>query len=213
MKLKTIILIAIAVIFTFFIAFQIGSCIHGKYERELSELKGRYAVLSEETTEEREKLEEEMVQKEEKILSLKNEIIEIQAKEVQVREDIRVKDAEIERLKEKFSLIPIEEKDAQIFNLQLQVVKLERKVELITDSRDNYRQEAVKWKYTYETQLGITVDQTNIIKGLEKRLGAANAYIYALEKDKKGLSLKFTLKNILYTGGAFLGGYFLGGIT
>lgn len=212
MKRTTIILIAIAIVLTAFVTFQIGSCVNGKHERELSELKGRYAVLSQTTTEEREGLEKEAVQKEEKILSLKNEIIEIQAQEVRTGEKIKAKDAETERLKQEFSLIPIEEKDEQIFNLKLQVVGLEEKIELITDSRDNYRQEAVKWKYTYEIQVGITVDQASIIKGLEKQLGAADAYVYALEKDKKGLSFKFTLKNILYTGGAFLGGYLLGGL-
>lgn len=204
-----IILIALAVI----TILLIRGCYEKERYRKLGEWKGKYNALTQAFTEEREELEKEVVQKEEKILGLKNEIIEIQAKEVQVREDIKVKDAEIERLKQEFSLIPAEDKDKQIFNLQLQVKKLEGKVERIIDSRDNAMQEAVKWKYTYEIQVGITVDQANIIKGLEKRLGAADAYVYALEKDKKGLSLKFTLKNILYTGGAFLGGYFLGGLT
>lgn len=117
-------------------------------------LRAEYSAFKERTAKESEELNTVIEEKEAKIIKIKEEIIEIQRVEVALEQEIREKDTELTALEHEFSLL--EDKDEKIFNLETQVGTLKESLALSKDNTIAAKQEASKWKLSYDKQVEIT---------------------------------------------------------
>lgn len=190
---------------------------------ELARAEGRLQAYKEETKKAKKILlaekkihESEILDKDEEISLIMTEIEKSRKKRIRYEKIERENVLEIKNLKEEAKTLT--DKDLIIGNLQDQVTVLERsgrnKDKIIFEADKNIRGWAAAYfktdaKYKGERAFRIKVEDQ--LAKEERRGEIADGVIKQAKRDIAGLKIKITFKNVIVTGLAFAGGYYLGG--
>jgi len=190
---------------------------------ELARAEGRLQAHKEETEkgkkilmEEKEILESETVKKDEEIFLIKTEIEKSRKKRIGYEKTERENVQEIKRLKEEAKTLTDE--GSIIVNLKDQVTVLEKsnknKDKIIFEADKNIRGWAsayFKAEAKYKGERAFRIKVEGQLAKEERRGKIAEGVIKQAKRDIAGLKIKITFKNVIVTGLAFAGGYWLGG--
>lgn len=213
-------LIAMVVIFAVLFLLE-RSC--GDSNGKISELKGQLQAYKAETEEKEQVLKKKMedkdiqiAKKDEEILTLKTEISKEEKERLVLKKKDEEKDDRIRELKTELG--GLTDKDLIISNLKDQIKAWEERFWNERKDKNKADENIRRWaavafkqeyKYLKEKQaVKMLLDQ---MARKERQLEIADKLNIKLEKKLRGIKVKQTLKDVLYSAGFFLGGYVLGG--
>jgi chromosome segregation ATPase len=187
-KLK-IPLLVVGIALLLVMTIQIRSCINENRIADISRLQGLYEGIKAQAEKEKEELKQQKSKVEEQVEILKQAIIGLEKREVELHMDIEQKASELKELKQKFSLINQSDKDAQILNLQAQVGNLEIQLKGALGGWSDAEARATGWKRAYELK-------DKYCQSLEEQLRKRDDLLrigeeLAMSKDKQIGRLKF----------------------
>lgn len=179
------------------IVIQIRSCINENRVRESSVIQGQYEAYKEEIEKEKEDLFKEKEDVERQVKNLKAAISELTEKTEKYREEIKIKDSELEELKGQFSLIDEEDKDGQILNLRLQVGNLETQLDKALKGWEAAEAKAVGWERAFNLKDDYCKKLEAQLEMKDNLLKIAESVIYAKDKEIRGMKISKTIERVI----------------
>jgi len=171
---------------------------------KLNQLKGEFKVHKEKTAKDKTMLLEEMEKKDEEILELKEKIVVIDKQRIKLDKKDKEKAQVIYDLKKERETLT--DPNLIIANQDLLLKTWEERWTLEREDKNKVIKQRDYWASMY-------FKEHKIRQGLEKQLAdqealakVAEDLVKEGEKQIRGLRIKLTITNILYTGGGFLAG-------
>lgn len=194
-KLKLPLLI-FGLIIILIIILQVKSCIKEQNLTQVAKLQGQFdAYKTEAEISKADLLKAQEALKEEVAVRM-DEITELRTESEENQAEIESQNSEIADLKAKFSLIPQEDKDAQILNLSAQITGLEKIIEVKDLEITNKIEESKRWEGLYNLQLDYTDKLEAQLRKTENLLMISQQINKKYESKIRGLKLGRTIERL-----------------
>jgi len=162
------------------IVIQIRSCINENRVRESSVIQGQYEAYKEEVEKEKEGLFKEKEDVERQVKNLKAAISELTEKTEKYREEIKIKDSELEELKGQFSLIDDE-------------TQLDKALK----GWEAAEAKAVGWERAFNLKDDYCKKLEAQLEMKDNLLKIAESVIYAKDKEIRGMKISKTIERVI----------------
>jgi len=181
-----------------------------KSDEKYNQLKGRYEISQKKIAQEKKELLEEMEKKDEEILELKEKIVVIDEQRIKLDKKDKEKAQTIYELKKERETL--EDPYLIIANQDLLLKTWEERWTLEREDKNKVIKQRDYWASMYFKEHKIRQMVEKQLADQEALTKVGEELVKEGEKQIRGLRLKLTLTNILYTAGAGAVGYLLGAL-